>query len=171
MTKHTTWKVSAAVVLGVLACAAATAAAQTKTYWWFGEIVSVDESAKTITVKAPYREPLGPFLNEYKPGDKIRLTWAMNAAGETDGILLVARFDETKYLDYGRVLPAEFVAVDKDARMLTFKTRVADNRLARLKNVPAGKWVKVTSPLEQPNDVAAIASVDPFDPSAVKKSP
>jgi hypothetical protein len=162
---------SAAAVAAVLCAGLATIAyaqAPKPRMWnWYGEMVSVDQAAKTITVKAQIAPPVANYLKEYKAGDRVVLIWNVQGAqgGDADAVLAVATPDEMKVVDVGYITRVDFVAADAAAKTLTFKTVVPDAVLASIASVQPGSWIKVTAPMEQPGTgftlTAAVPSTKP----------
>ena len=145
-------------------------AAKNQTYAWSGEVIMYDEKGKTVTVKAPYLEHINRYIGEFTRGDKVMLNWATSRPGETEAIRYVGRHDVSAGAKWGYILPAEFVSVDTTARRLTFTVAVPSKALKTLKRVPAGGWIKVTTPFDQSNETAAIvaleASTEPQGPQS-----
>jgi hypothetical protein len=137
------------------------------TYTWLGEVVSYDRNGGTVTVKVPYREHINRYIGEFKPGDKVVLTWATPRPGETEAIVYVGRYDASSSAGkWGYVLPADLVATDTAARRLTFTVAVPSAALKTLATVQPGGWIKVTTPFDQPKETAAIAAVETSAPPA-----
>lgn len=169
MKKNITRILSAFIVLGVVgllsgrvAVGQQTPAPMNRTYVWFGELVSVDDAAKAVTVKVPFKAAVASYVGSFKPGEKIMVTWDMIETLEADAVLHVAKYEVSKgsKVDFGYILPGEFVSADASAKALTFKAMVPDNALASIKSVQPGNVIKVTSPMSQPTDTAMIASIE-----------
>jgi hypothetical protein len=154
--------IAGALTLLTLAIPLTAQSVRNQSYVWFGQVVAYDAGSKTVTVKVPYREHINRYIGEFKPGDKVKLTWATPQPGETDAIIYVGRYDASSG-KWGYVLPVEFVAADTTERWLTFSARVPSKALDTLKTVPSGGWIKVTTPFEQPNDTAAIDKIEATD--------
>jgi hypothetical protein len=65
-------------------------------------------------------------------------------------------------LTSGFILPAEFVSADR--KTVTVKLRVPDATLGVVAAIPPGTWVRATSPMSQPTDVAAVSAVTKTNP-------
>jgi hypothetical protein len=63
-----------------------------------------------------------------------------------------------KGIDEGYILPVEFVSADPAQHTLTVKTTIPDTILQSLKSLGPGQWIKVTSPMQQPKDVATLTT-------------
>jgi hypothetical protein len=117
----------------------------------------------------PYREHINRYIGDFRPGDKIMLTWATTRPGETEAVMYVGRFDANSAANFGYVLPAEFVSADQTERRLTITVAMPPAASAMLRTVKPGGWIKVTCPFNQPRARAAIqavtASAEPPAPS------
>jgi hypothetical protein len=161
----------------VTACAAALAisagivgAQGARSYAWYGELVGVDKAAKTITVKAQVREAVGRYVGEYKPGDKLMLTW-VPIKGEADTVIYAPKYEVMKGIDEGYLLPVEFVSADTANKSLTFKTQVSDAVLQSIGSVAPGKWIKVVTPMQQPKEIAALTTAAAAEKPDLKPPP
>jgi hypothetical protein len=78
---------------------------------------------------------------------------------ESDTLLYIDSYEamKTSKVDTGYILPAEFVSAD--AKMVTVKLRVPDSVLTAVTSIQPGKSIRVTSPMSQPTEVAAISAV------------
>jgi hypothetical protein len=78
---------------------------------------------------------------------------------ESDLLMSIDSSDATKgtKLDTGFILPAEFVSAE--AKTVTLKLHVADTTLRAVASMPSGTWLRATSPMNQPTEVAAISAV------------
>lgn len=156
MTRYRTLAAAACCALAVAQMAAAQSA--TRTYAWYGQLVSLDRATRTVTVTAQLQDHLAPYLGRYKPGDRVVLTWS-TLKGEGDVLVFVPSADEMKYVDVGYILPAEFVSVDAAARTMTFKREVPESLIGALASIAPGTWIKATTPMEQPKQVATLTAV------------
>jgi cytochrome c556 len=145
-------------------------APQQRTYVWFGELVSIDAAAKTATVKAQTTDAVAGYVDRFKPGEKVMMVWDMISTLEADKVLYVAEFQEMNKskIDFGYILPAEFVSADKAAKTMTFKTTVPDSVVQSASSIPAGRWLKVTAPMSQATEAARLNAVEA---SAVRPVP
>jgi hypothetical protein len=140
-----------------------------QTYVWFSEVVTYDQKARTITVKAPYREHINRYIGEFKPADKVMITWATPRPGETEAITYIGRYEASPDGHYGYVLPVEFVSADTTERKLTFTMPVPPKASNVLRAVPSGGRIKVTTPFDQPKETAVILAIEP-SPEVVNPS-
>ena len=86
---------------------------------------------------------------------------------ESDLLMSIDSSDATKgtKLDTGFILPAEFVSAE--AKTVTLKLHVADTTLRAVASMPPGTWLRATSPMNQPTEVAAISAVTTTSPPPV----
>src|SRR5439155_22900717 len=92
-----------------------------RSYVWYGELVGINRDARLAILKAEFREHVLRYIDQFKPGDRVILTWATSREGETDDIIYVGQYDKSSTSNYGYVLPVEVVAVNKTDRTITFK--------------------------------------------------
>lgn len=83
---------------------------------------------------------------------------------ESDLLMSIDLSDATKgaKLDTGYILPAEFVSAE--AKTVTLKLHVADTTLRAVASMAPGTWLRATSPMNQPTEVAAISAVTTTSP-------
>ena len=129
-------------------------------YVWFGQIVSFDSTARTVTVDARYREHVDRYIGDFMRGDRITMTWATPGPGETDAIIYVGHYTAQDRGSWGYVLPAEFVSADIPKHHVTFTIPVPPKALKTLRAASAGSWIKVTMPFAQPDATAAISAIE-----------
>lgn len=86
---------------------------------------------------------------------------------ESDLLMSIDSWDATKgtRLEAGFILPAEFVSAE--SKTVTVKLHVADTTLRSVAAVPPGTWLRATSPMNQPTEVAAISAVTTTSPPPV----
>lgn len=150
--------IALAALAGVLAWGA-NAAAQDRQYTWSGEIVSVDATASVITVSAPVEAHVFRYVERFSDGDQVVMIWAPSPDDDTttDAIrYLELRADSI--LDYGYVLPVEFVSADAAGQRLVFRTSVPPGTAAEA--LAPGTRISVTSPFRQEGDTATISALE-----------
>ena len=85
---------------------------QTKsdTYTWNGELVSLDTTAKTMTVKSrvAYQEAISE-LKHFRAGDRVWIVWS-GVHDSSDAVRQVRRSETGRGIDDPLVLPAELVS-------------------------------------------------------------
>lgn len=136
----------AANVLATSAIGATTDSAD-ETYEWSAEVISFDESAETLTVRARI-ESYAPIsdLRGYSEGERLTLVWTGRswAAGVRD---VGANPDLPK----GALsLPIEFV--DADDGYVTFRVPVPSGSVERVATLEPGARVTGHSPRRHTND-------------------
>lgn len=137
-----------------------------RSYVWLGELVALNESAKTATVKSPIPSNVATYVGRFKPGDRLVLVWDMIGKTQADRVLALWNYDDVKDAKGGNtgfLLPIEFVAADAQALTVTFNTRVPDATVPTLKAARSGQWIKVDAPMEQPSQDATITSIQVAD--------
>lgn len=110
---------------GVLAAAQPAAAfgAGLDTYRWLGELVALDESARTLTVTSKAATPGGLDVAGLERGDPILITWSGSDHG-AQAVGAVAPDDGAGLAPGDRFrLRARFVAADAARSALTFSVR------------------------------------------------
>ena len=155
-------RVSSAVVLAACAIAAAGSgrfggvhAEAPRSYAWYAEVASIDPAASAMTVKVKTRDAVRVYVGQYKADDKLMLVW-VPIKGEADTIVYAPKYDVMKGVNEGYILPVEFVSADATGHTLTVKTTIPDTIFQSVKSLRPGQWVKVTSPMQQPKDVATL---------------
>jgi hypothetical protein len=132
------------------------------TYTWNGELVALDTTAKTITVKSrvAYQEAISD-LKHFKGGDRVWIVWS-GIHDSSDAVRQVRRSETGRKIDENLVLPAELVSTEAPNQYLTIRVRVPDSGLTAIKTVKPGEWVTVTSRHQPPTEDDAIVSVRPY---------
>jgi hypothetical protein len=89
-------------------------ASQTKsdTYTWNGELVSLDTTAKTITVKSrvAYQDAVSE-LTHFKAGEHVWVVWS-GIHDFSDAVRQVRRPETGRHIDENLVLPAQLVSME-----------------------------------------------------------
>jgi hypothetical protein len=130
-------------------------------YTWTGDVVSYDQAANVLTVKARYREHVNAYIGRFTRGDKLVLVWATPKPGETEAITYIEKYDpKSAVLKIGYVLPAEFLGADPAHFQLTFALTPPPNAAAVLKTARPGSQFKFVSPFDQPNDIPIVTSIE-----------
>ena len=135
------------------------------TYTWNGELVSLDTTAKTLTVKSrvAYQEAISE-LKHFKAGDRVWIVWS-GLHDSSDAVRQVRRAETGRKIDENLVLPAELVSTEAPNQYLTIRIRVPDSGLAAIKNVKPGEWVTVTSRHQPSTEDEAVVAVRPYGAS------
>jgi hypothetical protein len=132
------------------------------TYTWNGELVSLDTTAKTMTVKSrvAYREAISE-LTHFKAGDRVWIVWS-GIHDSSDAVRQVRRCETGRKIDENLVLPAEFVSTETPNQYFTIRSKVPESGLAAIKTLKPGEWVTVTSPHKPTTDDEAVVAVRPY---------
>jgi hypothetical protein len=155
-----TSNITAIAVAGAIAFGAystALRAQAARSYTWYAQLASVDQSAKTITVTIQTRESVGLYVGGYKAGDKLMLTW-VPIKNESDTVIYAPKYEVMKGIDEGYILPADFVSADVNAHTMTVKVAATDAVLQSVRSIQPAQWIKVVTPMQQPTQVAALTS-------------
>jgi hypothetical protein len=132
------------------------------TYTWSGELVSLDEGARILTVKARVvgDQPLTE-LPKFKAGERLLLTWS-GYDKYADAINHAVRYDAAKKSEERFTFPVDFVAFDSAHQYVTFKVPVPADSIAKIKSLKPGEWVTATSPHSKTAESQPIVSVRPY---------
>jgi hypothetical protein len=135
------------------------------TYTWNGELVSLDMTAKTMTVKSrvAYQEAIAE-LTHFKAGDRVWIVWS-GIHDSSDAVRQVRRSETGRRIDENLVLPAELVSTETPNQYLTIRIKVPESGLAAIKTVKPGEWVTVTSRHKPTTDDDAVVAVRPYGAS------
>ncbi len=158
------WAWSGVVLASALAVAQPAVAfgAGVDTYRWLGELVALDEGARSLTVTSRVVAPAGLDVAGLEPGDPILITWSGSDHG-AQGIGAIARDDGSGLAmrDQFR-LRARFVGADAARQSLTFSVSGPSSALAPLRATTQGTWATVTSPHRPAHGPAAVMTVDAY---------
>jgi hypothetical protein len=102
-------------------------------------------------------------IDQFKPADRVILTWATARDGLADDIIYAGHYDKSPGRNYDYVLPVEIVTFDKTDRTSTFKMPAPLRAVRISKSLRTADRVKVTAPFDQPNETAAILSIERSD--------
>ena len=139
------------------------------TYTWNGELVSLDATAKTMTVKSrvAYQEAISE-LKHFKGGDRVWIVWS-GIRDSSDAVRQVRRSETGRKVNEDLVLPAELVSTEAPHQYLTIRIKVPESALAALKTVKPGEWVTVTSRHQPSTEDDAVVSVRPYGASTTRE--
>ena len=163
----TPW-VQVAVVAAVLTIggpglgAAQTSQTKSDTFTWNGELVSIDTTAKTMTVKSrlAYQEAISE-LKHFKAGDRVWIVWS-GIHDSSDAVRQVRRSETGRKIDETLVLPAELVSTEAPNQYITIRVQLPESALSAIKSVKPGEWVTVTSRHRPATDEEAVIAVRPY---------
>lgn len=136
------------------------------TFTWLGELVSVDTTARTMTVKArvAYQEALSE-LNRFKAGQPVWVVWS-GVNDYSDAVRQFRRPEATQKITDKLVMQAELVSPHATNQHVTLRVKVPEASLAAIKSVKPGEWVTVTSRHDAATDVEAVVGVKPYSESS-----
>jgi hypothetical protein len=169
------WTLLAIATFCVLALTAIRVGAQSvqptsETYVWSGELVSLDASGRTITVKSRVvGDQALKELPQFKEGDRIILTWS-GFDKYADAISRAVRYDAAKKWSEPFTFPVEFVAYEAPRQYVTFKFQVPAGSVEPLKALKPGEWVTATSKHRAMNETEAITAVNAYTASPSRTS-
>ena len=132
------------------------------TYTWHGELVSLDKTAKSMTVKSRVAYPEAvSALKHFKAGDRVSVVWS-GIHDASDAIRHVRRSEAGRKVDEPLVLPAELVSTEAPNQYLTFRIKVPESGLSAIDRVQPGEWVTVTSRHRPATADEAVVAVRPY---------
>jgi len=142
--------------------AAQSSQTKTDTYTWNGEFVSLDTTAKTMTVKSrvAYQEAISE-LKHFKAGDRVWIVWS-GIHDSSDAVRQVRRSETGRKIDETLVLPAELVSTEAPNQYITIRVKVPESGLSAINTVKPGEWVTVTSRHRPSSDDEAVVAVRPY---------
>ena len=161
------WCALLACVVGAAATAAA-APTPEGTYQWHGELVALDEAAGTMTLTAPVVASTGrEALVDLDAGEPIVIAWS-GLEGKAGGIRSVVPDDggdlaataATETETRGYLLPATFVALDKDAGNLAFEVELPAESLGTVRALTRGSRVTATSMQRPARSEAVLLAIE-----------
>ena len=132
------------------------------TYTWNGEFVSLDTTAKTMTVKSrvAYQEAISELKN-FKAGDRVWIWWS-GVQDSSDAVRQIRRPETGRKIDENLMLPAELVSTEAPNQYITIRVKVPETGLSAVKAVKPGEWVTVTSRHRPSTDDEAVVAVRPY---------
>ena len=136
------------------------------TFTWHGELVSVDTTARTMTVKArvAYQEALSE-LNQFKAGQPVWVVWS-GVDDDSDAVRQFRRPEANQKITDRLVMQAELVSPHATNQHVTLRVQVPEASLAAIKSVKPGEWVTVTSRHHAATEVEAVVGVKPYSESS-----
>jgi hypothetical protein len=147
---------------GIIPTGAQSPHTKSETYTWNGELVSVDATAMTMTVKSrvAYQEAISE-LKHFKPGDRVWIVWS-GVSDSSDAVWQIRRSETGRTIDENMVLPAELISTEAPNSYITIRVKVPESGLAAVKAVKPGEWVTVTARRRPPTDAEAVVAVKPW---------
>ena len=140
------------------------------TFTWVSELVSVDATARTMTVKSrvAYQEALSE-LKQFKAGEPLWVMWS-GVSDHSDAIRQFRRPEGNRKINDTLVMPAELVSPETTNQYVTLRLKVPEAALAAIRSVKPGEWVTVTSRQRPASDADAIVGVRPYNDSSTLSS-
>ena len=167
MSKHWSIAVLALVLTigGAVFAGAQPSQTTSGTYTWNGEFVSLDTTAKTVTVKSrvAYQEAISELKN-FKAGDRVWIWWS-GVQDSSDAVRQVRRPETGRKIDENLMLPAELVSTEAPNQYVTIRVKVPETGLSAIKAVKPGEWVTVTSRHRPSTDDEAVVAIRPWGAS------
>lgn len=149
----------------ISATPAQSAATGSDTYLWHGELVALDQTAKTITVKSMAVGSALDELGHFKAGDRVLLSWS-GIDKYANAVNHAARYDATKKFDERFAFPAEFVSFDAAQRYVTFKAPIPAESISKIQSLRVGQWVTATSPHGESSAMHPIVAIRGYNDTA-----
>jgi hypothetical protein len=145
-----------------IGAAAHSSQSKSDTYTWSGEFVSVDTTAKSMTVKSrvAYQEAVSE-LKQFKPGEQVWIVWS-GVRDYSDAVRQVRRSSPAHRIDEDLVLPAELVSPEATNQYIAIRVKVPESSLAALKAIKPGEWVTVVSRHRPSTETDAVVVVKPY---------
>ena len=136
------------------------------TFTWPGELVSMDATARTMTVKArvAYQEALSE-LNRFKAGQPVWVVWS-GVNDYSDAIRQFRQPEANRKITDRLVMQAELVSPLATNQYVTLRVKVPEASLAAIKSVKPGEWVTVTSRHHAATEVEGVVGVKPYSESS-----
>ena len=126
------------------------------TYSWNGELVSLDDAGRALTVRARLVSPTAAE-DGLAPGDAVRITWS-GYRDRAAGVRAVRAADDSGLWGSERFLmDAELVAVD--SRYVTFSVAPPAGDIDALRALRPGAWATGTSPHQPSAKAKAVETV------------
>ena len=136
------------------------------TYRWHGELVALDETTRSLTVRARVAAAEGlASVAGAQPGDPIVITWSGFEDRANDIRSIAPEDGSGLWGNDGFLLRAQFVAADPASSYVTFRATIPENSVAAVRMLAPGDWATVTSPHWPTAGVGAVVAVDAYDPS------
>jgi hypothetical protein len=128
-----------------------------QSFGWYADLVSVDQASGSVTVRAPFLEHVANYIDNFSAGDEVVVVWTQ-LDGEADAVLYVESPDVMQ-VPGGYIVHANFVEADLPGHTVTFTVPQATTAVTSLASADPGTPIRIESPIKQPEQVTAIASV------------
>ena len=135
------------------------------TFTWVGELVSVDGTARTMTVKSriAYQEALSG-LKQFKAGEPVWVVWS-GVSDHGDAVWQFRRPGAHSEITESLVTRAELVSPEVTDQYVTLRVKVPEAGLSAIRSLKPGEWVTVTSRRHPASEADAIVGVRPYTES------
>jgi hypothetical protein len=156
-----------AVVVAVISANAALAVQASKApaadnYFWDAELVALDAGSRMITVKANVVGEHAPEeIAKLKAGEKVMLTWS-GVDRYTSGVNHAVAYTDARNSEGRFSVPVEFLSYDAAQKYVTFKTRIPEEGVAKIRNLKPGDWITATSIHGKATEAQPIVSIRPY---------
>jgi hypothetical protein len=168
MRNHVGWIIALmmTLTLGTPITGAQSSQPASDTFTWIGELVSVDATARTLTVKArvAYQEALSE-LKQFKAGEPLWVVWS-GVSDHSEAVRQFRRPEANRKIADTLMMPAELVSPEAMHQYVTLRVKVPEAGLAAIKGVKPGEWVTVTSRQRPATDAEAVVTVKPYSQSS-----
>ena len=136
------------------------------TFTWVGELVSMDATARTLTVKSrvAYQEALSE-LKQFKAGEPVWVVWS-GVSDHSEAVRQVRRPEGNRKITDILMMPAELVSPEATNQYVTLRVKLPEAGLAAIKSVKPGEWVTVTSRQRPATEAEAVVAVKPYSESS-----
>jgi len=135
-------------------------AKDSNTYTWFGELVSLDNTALTVKARVAYPEAIAE-LKQFKPGERVWVMWS-GVLDYSDAVRQIRQAEPGHKIDEKLVLPAELVSTEAVNQYVTLRITVPESSAAAIRAVKPGEWVTVTSRHRPATESEAVVAVAPY---------
>jgi len=158
----------AVVALGTPVNGQPSTQAASDTFTWVSELVSVDGTARTMTVKSriAYQEALSA-LKQFRAGEPVWVVWS-GVSDHGDAVWQFRRPEAHGKITERLVTPAELVSPEAANQYVTLRVKVPESGLAAIRNLKPGEWVTVTSRQHPASESEAVVGVRPFSESSAR---
>lgn len=168
MRNHLGWisALIAMLTLGMPVKGAQSTQPTSDTFTWVGELVSIDTTARTLTVKSrvAYQEALSE-LKQFKAGEPVWVVWS-GVSDHSDAVRQFRRPEANRKITDTLVVPAELVSPEATNQYVTLRVKVPEAGLTAIKSVKPGEWVTMTSRHRPATEADAVVAVKPYSQSS-----
>jgi hypothetical protein len=167
MGTHVLWFIAALVLTaGAPATGQQSTPSGSDTFTWIGELVSLDATTSTMTVKSriAYQEAVSE-LKQFKPGEPLLVVWS-GVSDHREAVRQFRRPEANRVVTDMHVTPAELASPEATHQYVTLRVKVPAAALTAIASVKPGEWVTVTSRQRPATEAEAVLSVKPYTGSS-----